>query len=270
VLSVEARAAAPLPVADGHVQLSYPTDAGPLSYQGDRPFLGANPFVPTNLDGAPNIGLFNSRAVFAWRNRVADFHPHVIAADETVISHAFFKINPQNQQNNGGEFFPGIMEDGHITIQANMQFDQPVFVEENTFLMHVLWDIDQTEQLDHPYHHEHNCHSMTDPFRDFADFFSPAAAFADHPEPNYTLGTVNPVIAGEGTDTLSVNFTFPYHMLMHLSEMGHMPPPAGLPAPHGFLEPFHIHFEYVVKSVPEPSILAILTLGGMAIARRRR
>ena len=264
-----ARASAPVPIGPSDVTVSYPTDSGPASFTDSLSYTGTNPLDASNLGGAPNIGAFNSQSVFAWRNRVQPFHPNVIGANETVISHAFFKITPNGLPNNAGDFFPGISEDAEITISImNQQFDQPVFVREDTFLLHTLWDIEQADQLEHPYHHAHNVHSATDPFRDFADFFSPVAAFADLPEPNYTLGTVTPVITGEGTDTLNVSLTLPYHMLMHLSEMGHEPPPAGLPAPHGFLEPFHIHFEYVV--VPEPSALALLAVGAMAVARRRR
>lgn len=265
-----ARAADPVPVQPSTVTVSYPTESGPASYSGNRGYTG---LFPTNLGGAPNIGVFNDYNVFSFRDRVQDtgVHPNVIGPNETTISHALYKVTSSGQFNNDGEYFPGITKDGDITISiTDQKFDRPVNVARNTFLLHALWDEAQFTQLEHPYHHGHNAHTAVDPFRDFDEFFSPYAAFADLPESNYTLGTIAPIITGEGTDTLNVSVTFPYHMLMHLEEEMMHAPPAGLPAPHGFLEPYHIHIEYAVYPVPEPSALALVALGALAVARRRR
>jgi hypothetical protein len=60
----------------------------------------------------------------------------------------------------------------------------------------------------------------------------------------------------------------PYERLRHFEDVG-QEVPEDLPAPFGFLEPFHFHVEFVVSSVPEPGA-AVLLLGGSFYALRRR
>jgi hypothetical protein len=129
-------------------------------------------------------------------------------------------------------------------------------VVESTFLFHTLWRDTQVDALfPHHYHHQHNLHTETNPFRDASDF-SRGGLFSDSPT-NYVLADVSPVFGGNGTRMLSLSVRIPYDLLKNLEEMGHSHVPPGLPAPHGFLEPFHFHFEYIV--VPEPASLLLFS-----------
>jgi len=260
--------ARPVPVGTNSISVSYTTDAGLQTFSGSRNYLGVGPVSATNLGAAPNLTAFNSANEFGRRTAIAN-NPqfaNVFHADETIITNAFFKKLGQE----GQDFFPGITEDSNITVNVTgEQFDRPVNIDTNTLLLHVLWN-DQADQLDPPYHHLHNVHTYSANFREMEEFHH-AGEFAEHPTPNFALADdhISWNISGEGTDTLSVSATFPYHLLKSLeeSEHGTHSVPEGLPAPHGFLEPFHFHIEYAVT--PEPSVLVLLGLGAWAIYRKR-
>ena len=258
----------PAPMGLSTVSVSYPTGNGLETYSGQRDYTGTGPFSATNLGTAPNIAAFNSAGDFGRRVSVSQnpAYANVIHADETPMTHAFFK----KIGNEAADFFPGIVEGGAITLNVqNIQFDRPVYVDEDTLLLHVLWN-DQNKLQEHPYHHIHNIHTASETFRDLDDFLA-AGEMAEHPMPNFTLGEddIDWVISGAGTNTLSIMATFPYDRLRNLEaghQHGELPP--GLPAPHGFLEPFHFHIEYTVT--PEPGTLALLVLSGCLCAFRRR
>lgn len=257
-----------MPVGENTISVSYMTDAGLQTFSGSRNYLGVGPVSATNLGAAPNITAFNSANEFGRRITISH-NPqfaNVYHADETIITNAFFK----KLGNESADFFPGITEHGDITVNITaQQFDRPVTVDTDTLLLHVLWN-DQADQLDPPYHHLHNVHTYSANFREVEEFHQ-AGEFAEHPVQNFVLADkhIQWTIAGEGTDTLSVSATFPYHLLKSLEEEaghgGHTVP-HGLPAPHGFLEPFHFHIEYAVT--PEPGTVVLLVLGAWALRRR--
>lgn len=227
----------PQPLGTSTTTISYQTTAGPVSFSGNRDYSGVGPTDATVLGAAPNIKTFNSVNSFGRRPLVTGG----LGADESVLAHAFFKIDV------GGDYFPDLVEDGHLTITVTgIQFDQPVVVDESTFLFHVLWNGDQVDQLEHIYHHLHNQHTASDPFRDYEAFLN-QGVFSTFPHPDHVLADVTPVFDCSAGTTLQFTLTVPYHLLQNLEEEGHHPPP-GLPAPHGFLEPFHFHCEYVVRS----------------------
>jgi len=269
VLAMTAPATArPVPIGSSTTTVSYPTATGVVSYSGDRNYMGTGFSDATNLDGAPNIRTFNSANIYGRRTDLQASHPmfsHVLGPDESLLAHAFLKID------NGAEYFPGLLPGSDVTVSvSNIRFNEPVTVDRSTFLFHTLWRADQADRLQHPYHHLHNLHTADAAFRDLDDFLA-GAIFSDTPEPNYLLGDTAPVFTGEGTETLGFSITFPYNFLKNLEEEGLHPPPAGLPAPGGFLEPYHIHFEYTV--VPEPGVLVLLALGLPVVhraGRRRR
>jgi len=254
----------PVPMGTSTTTVSYQTAAGPVSFSDDRNYNGLTPSDATILGGAPNIKSFNSANHFGRRTELAGSNPayaHIIGPDETLLAHTFFKIN------NGNDYFPGIVAGSDLTVTVNnIRFAGPVTVVPSTFLFHTLWIDTQVDQLDHPYHHLHNLHTAS-PFRDSADFFD-GGLFSDFPEPNYTLANVSPMFTGNGTDTLGFSITIPYDPLRNLADEGHGHPPHGLPAPHGFLEPFHFHVEYVVT--PEPATFFLLAPVLLLFRRRNR
>jgi len=117
--------AGPVPIGMGTTTISYETNNGPFSASGQRDYSGAGPTDATTLVGADNIRIFNSVNEFGRRPLV----PGAIGPNESLISHAFFKTD------NYGEFFPGLAQGGDIHVQfENIQFDQPVTVDESTIL----------------------------------------------------------------------------------------------------------------------------------------
>jgi len=254
----------PVPIGDSTVTVSYYSNGGEVVYSGDRFFNGTSPSAATALDDSPNIKVFQSANGFGRRLNVSLQYPEVLGEDETLIAHNFFKSD------NYAEYFPGISSDDAITFRfEGIQFAEPVLVHEDTALFHVFWDVNQSRLLEHPYHHVHNVHTLTDPFRDTQRFFD-ADEFMMTP-PHQVFGDLAGLleISGSGTTELTVQATIPYTMLQHLDDMN-LYVPKGLPAPHGFLEPFHFHFEYVVSPVPEPAALVLLSAGAMLVVFRRR
>ncbi len=257
--------ARPIPINESQVAISYQTGGGGGAvFSGMRGFDGIAPVDATVLGGAPNVKEFNSVNTFGRRTALANnpVYAGVLGANESLISHAFFKIN------NNADFFPGLTADGSITLSVtNIQFAGPVTLNEQTLLMHVKWN-DQNKLLTSPYIQIDDHHTQSSTFRDFDGFLS-SGFFGNFPSPNYILGNdaIIWTITGNGTDTLGVIATFPYSLLKNLEETGQTVPD-GLPAPQGFLEPFHFHIEYVVT--PEPGTLLLLGCAGIGLLRRRR
>ncbi len=256
--------AGPMPTEMSHVSVSYPTDSDTITYMGDRDFQGAVPTDATILGVGSNIKVFQAVDVFGRRASVASQFPQVLGADESLISHNFFKISK------GNDFFSGVENGGNVTFHViNVHFATPVQVDPNTILFHLLWDTNQSEQLNNFYPNPNNLHTFTDPLRDSTQFAS-AHEFAT--PPNYAFGDLAPyvTILGSGTDTLDFEATIPYdEFFKSIYETGQTVPD-GLPAPHGFLEPFHFHFEYVVSEVPEPVTLVLLLPAALVTGRRRQ
>ncbi len=257
----------PIPNGPATVTLRYDTAIETLEYSAQRGFQdnAIGPGNATILDGAPNITAFNSVNSFGRRTALASNLPfaHVIGENESLITNAFFKNVPNGQV--GDEFFPGLVQDGNITISIqDITFDGPVHLDPSTLMLHVLFFPDQFDQV-HPLGHHHNHHTQTDPFRDIDDFLL-GGIFSTDPL-DHLLADINPTISGNGTNTLGVSLTFPYSILQSLE--GPAAVPGGLPAPQGFLEPFHFHLEYVVT--PEPASAMLVALGGaLAFSRRSR
>ena len=257
----------PIPIGESTTTISYHDGSGVVSFSGDRAYLldATGPGNATILDPASNIKAFNSVNSFGRRTFLASnqVFSHVLGPDETLMTHALFKID------NSADFFSGIVEGGDVTISVEgIQFAEPVVIDESTFMLHALWRADQADQLGNPYINTHNHHTDTDPFRDFGSFVD-GGVFSNFPfvGANYTLDDVSVEFTGSGTETLGLSITFPYELLKSLEESSpSQSVPGGLPAPHGFLEPFHFHLEYVV---PEPATLVLL-LGAMAATGRHR
>jgi hypothetical protein len=249
--------ARPVPMGSSTTRISYQTESGPFSASGERNYAGVGPTDATVLVGADNIKLFNSLNEFGRRALV----PGAVLANESLITHAFYKID------NSSDYFPGIVEGGDIRLQfEGIHFDQPVTVDESTMMMHVLWNADQVDQLDEFYISVQNHHTAAFPFRD-ADGFFAVGVFNELPIATVAYDDIDPIVTGNGTDTIGIELTFPYDLLRHFEEYGQVVP-SGLPAPHGFLEPYHLHLEYVVT--PEPSSLVLLLAGALVAVRRRR
>jgi len=188
--------------------------------------------------------------------------------NESLISHAFFKLGG----NNNAEFFPNIDDNGQVTIKVEgISFDQPVFVDPSTVLIHTLWTDSQVSQLDFPYFNLHDHQTLTDPFRNQDAFENPSINVFNSAggTPNYVLASnlIDVIVDGNGTNQLDLTLTFFYDALRNFEEQGQTVP-AGLPAPQGFLEPFHFHLEYVVA--PEPGTLLLFGVAGLSLGLRRK
>ncbi len=275
--------AQPIPTGSSTVTVSYETAQGEVSFSGERAYLpdAAGPTDATSLGAAPNIRAFNATNSFGRRTTLANSNPqfqHVLDEDETLITHAFFKNIPTQL---GEVYFPDLVPDGLVTITIGpIEFATPVEVDRETLMLHALWNGDQVDQLPLFYINLHNHHTAENVFRDMEDFIN-GGVFSDFPVANYVLGDVSPVISGSGTNTLHLTFTFPYAILENLEEAGQTVP-GNLPAPQGFLEPFHIHVEYVVReaavevdAVPLASfgsataMQGIILLASLFVLRRR-
>lgn len=272
-----ADAARPLPQGNATVNMSYPlAGGGTYNVSEERNFLGTNPSHATELGDNSNMSEFNSVNAFGRRMNVAAFYPQVLGPDESLISHSFFKLD------NSGDLFPGISDNGMVTVSVQgIRFNEPVQIDNSTVLFHNLWDTSQFDTailrgLFSTDTHGHYFHTLTDPFRDAAQFQQVPGEFSPPNQMSHqNLGDMAPyiTITGEGTDTLGFTASFPYDLLRHPHEHNdgghHGNPYEGLPAPQGFLEPFHFHFEYVVSAIPEPTTLALLSFGVLGVLRRR-
>jgi len=261
-------AVGPIPVGPADITFQYTKIGGEVVTLQEQKLYNGSAGSQVPLDGNQGIQYFSSVNTFGRRLEI----PGAVRDNESLLTHAFFKdvFTPQP----GGiyeDFFADIDTTTDLVISVqNIQFAEPTWIAANTFLQHALWDANQADQVDPFYHHTHNAHTLTDPFRDFEDFFP--IVFEDFPMPNYTVGlfgqTADVDITGQGTTNLGVSVTMPYEQLMHLEHMPDTTVPSNLPAPGGFLEPFHFHFEFVV--VPEPTTLALLGAVVPLLMRRRR
>ena len=261
--------AGPIPIGLADVTFSYMTDEGLRVLSEQRDFSGTDHEDAVPLGGDMNLGYFNAVNFFGTRPAV----PGLIGPDETLLAHAFFK---DHENEHADQFFAGIVDGASLTLEVeNIKFDQPVYIQQDTALFHRQWDADQVDQLENFYINLHNYNTLKDPFRDFDAFFP--SIFTDFPEPNYSLATLDGSgpdegtleFFGDGTDTVGFKLTVPYSMFRHFEDVDQTVP-EGLPAPFGFLEPFHFHFEWLISSVPEPTAALLLAAGGMILVRRRR
>lgn len=258
--------AGPVVTGSSSVGISYQTTSGAASFSGSRDFLGSIPGAP--LGG--NIRAMNSINDFGRRTALTNnpAFAHVLGPNETLISHAFFKMDA------GTAFFPDLdfagKDGASITINiGTMHFDQPVDVDFDTLMLHTKWN-DQVSILSSPYVALDDHFTVTPSFRD-VDTFLQAGMFSTFPVPNFSTDSpgIDLLFTGLGTDTLSLELTFSYDLLKNLEEFGQNAGDlAGLPSPQGFLEPFHFHIEYVVT--PEPTSAALLLTGLIVGFRRRR
>jgi hypothetical protein len=267
----------PQPVGTSMTTVRYDTATTPQSYGRSFGYLGPGAGLGdiVNIGGAPNLGGFIAFNTLGRRTAVLGEAPTAQAANETLMRHGFYKAGVNDQLNKGDEFFTGIDTEGNITLEVTgITFDRPVKVREDTFLLHMLWDGGQVDgwgldgDLNARLFHTNN-HHLVSGFRDFSDFFLGSnPVFKTNPD-NYIAGTIAPVVTQTAPNIIDVSLTFPYRLLTHLEDDG-MGPPANppLPAPGGFLEPFHFHLEYLV--VPEPGAGALLAATTVLISRRSR
>jgi hypothetical protein len=258
--------AAPQPIGTSTTTISYTTGNGVESYSQSIDYTGMNITDAVPVGAAPNTWSFNSANMFGRRTFVANTgFPQVLdTANESLIANAFFKGTQSN------DYFPGIVEDSMVNISIDgINFDQNVFVDDSTAMLHSLFQINQVDQLPAPYVNTHNHTISGSSFRDMDEFVASNVFNDDGGVANYVLDSddFTFAVSGEGTDTLSVDIAFSYQLLKNFEETGQMVPD-GLPAPHGFLEPFHFHIEYVVT--PEPATALILAAGAIGFLRRRR
>jgi hypothetical protein len=257
--------AGPVPLGAADVSLSYTSSTGVVTRSSQVDYSGFSPADAMPLGGDANLGYFGSVNSFGRRTSV----PGAIGAEESLLTHAFFKPGDFS-----GDFFTDITSDSDVTLTVeNIQFASPVYFQNDTGLMHKFWSAGQLDAVDLAsgflHSQAHNQDTVTDPFRDFDDFFP--AVFSNTPV-NYALGTLGSfAVTGNGTNTLGFSLTAPYQIFRHFEEdLGNpLTIPAGLPAPHGFLEPFHFHYEIVVSEVPEPATALLIGLGALAMIRRR-
>ncbi len=255
----------PQPVGSSTMSIAYETNAGPVEFSGLRTHSGTGLSDISNLGGAPNVGAFSANNTLGRRPASAQ------GADETLMRHGFYKYDSSGL-NIADDFFPDMAPGSDITIAINnIEFDRPVQVQTDTALLHILWNIDQVDSLGlnaqnlpRAYLYGNNHHTVAD-FRDVPDFLN-ENVFHDNPVPNYNLGDIEPVFTQSQPNTISVSLTFPYEIFRHLEDDG-LGVPNGLPGPAGFLEPFHLHLEYLV--VPEPSAGMLLAIGAIALIRRK-
>lgn len=261
-------AARPVPTGSSVTTISYQTAAGTQSFSQTLDYTGQSMADAIPLVGAPNVSSFNSVNSFGRRMFLESGGVDVIDdATESLVTHAFFKIGI------GDDFFPGILAGSDVTMQVSgITFDQPVAVDQSTVMLHALWKDAQVQSLTNGYFNLHNHHTLTDPFRDFSSFFP--GVFLDVPVANYTLD--NPLLdvtfLPTAPNQYDLSATLSYDILEHLEEIAlnlnaNPEDVAGLPAPQGFLEPFHFHLEYVVT--PEPTTLVLLVPAVWALRRRR-
>ncbi len=242
--ATSAWSAQPMPLGSSTTTFSYETAAGVVSFSGPRTFDGTAIGSATILGAAENIQTFNSVNTFGRRTVVSNAHPEAIGPDESLIAHAFFKIDV------GAEYFPGLITNGNLTIAVDdITFPEPVTIDASTVMLHVLFNIEQADMIlpiEEPYLNTHNHHTASVVFRDI-DAFKNVGILLDTPVGigDHVLGDIVPVVTGNGTTNLSISLTFPYDKLKHL-EQAAQTAPAPLPAPQGFLEPFHYHLEYIV------------------------
>lgn len=272
----------PVPIGTALTTVRYdvPGDT-PLSYSESLGYFGpgAGPANIQHIEDSANIGGFIAYNTLGRRTAAIANDPSVQAPDETLMRHGLYKSVNDGQVNPNEDFFAGIDVDGNVTIKIeDVTFDRPVKVDESTFLMHSLWNADQLDNwgldgMGNARLFHMNNHNTVDNFRDESSFFLGAdPIFKTNPN-NYAIGTIAPTVTYTGPNQFDVEITFPYSLLAHLEDDGLGPPanPFGpVPSPGGFLEPFHLHLEYIVQPVPEPGTLALLACGGTFLLRRRR
>lgn len=269
--------AGPMPIGEATVTVSYQTmSGGTYTAIESRNFNGTNPSDATAFGDASNMSMFSSVNVFGRRAHVAQIFPEVIAPSESLLTFSWYKLNT------GADYFPDIAHDATVTVKVEgIKFSEPVTFHRDTYLFHNLWDSQQFETailrgLFETDMHGHYFHTLTDPFRDTDKFQQVPGEFSPPGEMEHqSFGDLAPYISlqGDGTDTISFVAEIPYMMFAHPHE-GHGDhmggdPYEGLPAPHGFLEPYHFHFETLVSAVPEPATLTLLAIGSCALAGRR-
>lgn len=245
-----------LPNTQTTTTVSVTTNSNIASYSASVGYEGAVLSDAVPFSGS-NIRSFNSVNSFGRRTFVANSGPQhqvVLNKDtESLITHALFKVDFDSN------FFSSVDPNSTITIQVDdILFSEPVTVLDDTIMLHSLWRDAQVSQFPPAtrYQNPHNHFTIADPFRNAVNFFQ-TGVFVNFPVNHFVFNAdgLGFGVSGEGTDTLDITVSFPYSMLKHLQEEG-QPVPEGLPAPGGFLEPFHFHLEYVVT--PEPSTLILL------------
>lgn len=251
-----ALAHAPEPIGTANITLRYLMADGEERVLTDvRDFSGRDHEDASPLDGDHHINCFFSVNAFGIRPDVRGAIDH----HEALLAFAFFK----DHMDHSHDYFHDIAsEDTIITVEiSDIHFAEPVTVVGSTGLMHRFWDADQVDQLDDFYINLHGHGLSTDIWRDFNLFFP--NPFTNFPVPNYALGEMTTAMSveveGSGTEVVTLRFAFPYRLFKHYEEQGQMVPP-GLPAPFGYLEPFHFHFEIAVASMEEdpcPSVRRI-------------
>lgn len=240
-LGIEARAQRPAVLGTAITRIEYQGASGPRKLEGVFDFRGLGPRDALPFPQDEKVLAMNSVNAFGRRPLVRD----TIKDDEILITNAIFKADLHEN-----DFLADIAsEDTIVTfIIEDVKFDRPVFFQADTFMFHKLWDIDQVDRLPNPYIQVHNQDTATDPFRDFEAFRG--LIFHEIPQ-DYRLGYVTEIgelhIHGDGSDTLTIHLDVPYRILKHMEEQGQQVPP-GLPAPFGYLEPWHFHMEYCVSS----------------------